>query len=263
MLPAATVPAARGSATPPDHAAGGGASVPLRERRKGPVRDAAAGLAEVMAMPAIWGDAGSRLAELPGPGSGIVACGALPGVVSPAPAWTAGELAAAGSRRPRAGAGGDRAGAGIGGAYPGAAGSGAGRGAGRAGAEDHAAAGGAGVPGPGAGARSCPGGAAGAGAAAPGADPGYDLPAASSLSDAGSFLLVRPFPRLLAGLFGEVRAAPLPGVARTCPRPGRPPGNGRRPGCGPWNGRAGRGGTAAGTAEGAGQGRHRPPGRRP
>ncbi|MGH3222108.1 MAG: hypothetical protein ACRDPY_26000, partial [Streptosporangiaceae bacterium] len=47
-------------------------------RRKEPVRDAAAGLAEVMAMPAIWRDAGGRLLELPGPGAGIVACGALP-----------------------------------------------------------------------------------------------------------------------------------------------------------------------------------------
>ncbi|MGH3221082.1 MAG: hypothetical protein ACRDPY_20710, partial [Streptosporangiaceae bacterium] len=48
----------------------------------------------VMAMPAIWRDAGGRLAELPGPGSGIVACGALPGAVAPAPAWTAERLCA-------------------------------------------------------------------------------------------------------------------------------------------------------------------------
>ncbi|MGH7735955.1 MAG: hypothetical protein ACREOE_20225, partial [Gemmatimonadales bacterium] len=102
MLPAATVPAARGSATPPDRAAGGGARVSRRElrRREGPVRDASAGLAEVMAMPAIWRDASGRLAELPGPGSGIVACGALPGAAAPAPAWTAGELAAAGVPEP-------------------------------------------------------------------------------------------------------------------------------------------------------------------
>ncbi|MGH3192933.1 MAG: hypothetical protein ACRDOL_37905, partial [Streptosporangiaceae bacterium] len=67
MLPLATVPAARGSARPPGRAAGGGARVPRRElrRRVGPVRDAAAGLAEVMAMSAIWRDAGGRLAELP------------------------------------------------------------------------------------------------------------------------------------------------------------------------------------------------------
>ena len=65
-------------------------------RRKGPVRDAEAGLAEVMSVPAIWRDAGGQLLELPGPGSGIVACGALPGTPAPRPAWTAGQLAAAG-----------------------------------------------------------------------------------------------------------------------------------------------------------------------
>src|SRR6266581_369588 len=48
--------------------------------------DAEAGLAEVMAMPAIWKDAGGRLLELAGPGSGIVACGALPGAAAPGPA---------------------------------------------------------------------------------------------------------------------------------------------------------------------------------
>ena len=64
-----------------------------RRSRRG---DAAAGLAEVLAIQAIWRDAAGRLAELPGPGSGIVACGALPGAVAPVPAWTAGELAAAG-----------------------------------------------------------------------------------------------------------------------------------------------------------------------
>src|SRR5437667_234826 len=65
-------------------------------RRKRPARDAEAGLAEVMAMPAIWKDAGGRLLELAGPGSGIVACGALPGAAAPGPAWTAEHLAAAG-----------------------------------------------------------------------------------------------------------------------------------------------------------------------
>src|SRR6266436_2556705 len=39
-------------------------------RRKGPVRDAESGLAEVMSVPAIWRDAAGRLLELPGPGSG-------------------------------------------------------------------------------------------------------------------------------------------------------------------------------------------------
>ena len=96
MLPPATLPAARGSVTPPGP--GDGTRVPRRElrRREGPVRDAEAGLAEVMAMPAIWRDAGGRLAELPGPGSGIVVCGALPGAPAPEPAWTAEQLAAAG-----------------------------------------------------------------------------------------------------------------------------------------------------------------------
>ena len=47
-------------------------------------------------------------------------------------------------------------------------------------------------------------------------DPGYDLPAASSLSDADSFLQVKPFLRLLAGLCGQVRAVPLPGVPPVC-----------------------------------------------
>src|SRR6266702_3696590 len=65
-------------------------------RREEPARDAAAGLAEVMAMPAIWRDAAGNLLELPGPGGGIVVCGALPGTAAPVPAWTAGELAAAG-----------------------------------------------------------------------------------------------------------------------------------------------------------------------
>jgi hypothetical protein len=223
MLPLATVPAARGSAMPPDRAAGGGARVPRRElrRRKGPVRDAAAGLAEVMAMPAIWRDADGGLLELPGPGSGIVACGALPGAAAPAPAWTAGDLEAAGVA-----------------ASPGPVREGTGLGLASAvltpALLDQALA-----PVPARRARKItsrlavqvslaraldP-------APAPAAlralaqrpretDPGYDLPAASSLSDAGSFLLVRPFLRLLAGLCGEVRAAPLPGVAPCLPAAG-------------------------------------------
>ena len=73
-------------------------------------------------------------------------------------------------------------------------------------------------------------------------DPGYDLPASSSLSDADSFLQVRPFLRLLAGLCGQISAAPLPGVPVPClPPPGTPPGDALavrlrpagRPG-GPW-----------------------------
>ena len=76
------------------------------------------------------------------------------------------------------------------------------------------------------------------------ADPGYDLPASSSLSDADSFLGVRPLVNLLAGLCGQVRAVPLPGVPPAClPAPGTPDGDRAairlrpvaRPG-GPWSG---------------------------
>jgi hypothetical protein len=87
MLLLVTVPAALPSVTAIAGRAGCG---------KSPPRDAAAGLAEVMAMPAIWKDACGRLLELPGPGAGIVACGALPGAAAPEPAWTAEQLAAAG-----------------------------------------------------------------------------------------------------------------------------------------------------------------------
>ena len=243
MLPPATLPAARGSVTPPGP--GDGTQVPRRElrRREGPVRDAEAGLAEVMAMPAIWRDAGGRLAELPGPGSGIVVCGALPGAPAPEPAWTAGQLAAAGVAE-----------------VPGPARDGTGLGLASAVVSpallDEAL---AGVP-----ARRLrkitPRLAmqvALARAVEPGTaaatlrrlaqrhretDPGYDLPAASSLSDADSFLQVRPFLRLLAGLCGQISAAPLPGVPAPClPPPGTPPGDALavrlrpagRPG-GPW-----------------------------
>src|SRR5713101_3340534 len=58
------------------------------------------------------------------------------------------------------------------------------------------------------------------------ADPGYDLPAASSLSDADSFLQVRPLVNLLAGLCGQVRPVPLPGVPPAyLPAPGTPDGD--------------------------------------
>ena len=100
MLPAATLPAARYYVTPARRrrACGRGLPGPRREarRRKEPARDAAAGLAEVMAMPAIWKDATGNLLELAGPGGGIVVCGALPGAAAPVPAWMPGELAAAG-----------------------------------------------------------------------------------------------------------------------------------------------------------------------
>jgi hypothetical protein len=73
------------------------------------------------------------------------------------------------------------------------------------------------------------------------ADPGYDLPAASSLSDADAFLHVRPFLRLLALLCGQVRPVPLPGVRPVFPPPGTADGDRaavrlrplERPG-GPW-----------------------------
>jgi hypothetical protein len=58
------------------------------------------------------------------------------------------------------------------------------------------------------------------------ADPGYDLPAASSLSDADSFLQVRPLVNLLAGLCGQIRPVPLPGVAApSLPPAGTPDGD--------------------------------------
>ena len=168
-------------------------------------------------MPAVWKDAGGRLVELPGPGLGIVACGALPGAAAAEPAWTAGQLAAAGiAGEPgpvREGTGLGLASAVLTPALLGAAL--------------------AGLPGR----RSrkitprlalqielaralMPGTAAGtlrAMAQRPReADPGYDLPAASSLSDADSFLGVRPLLNLLAGLCGQIRPVPLPGVAAPC-----------------------------------------------
>ena len=178
-------------------------------------------------MPAIWKDAGGRLLELPGPGPGIVACGALPGAAAPEPAWTAGQLAAAGIA-----------------GEPGPVRKGTGLGLASAvitpALLDEAL---AGVP-----ARRprkitprlamqvslaralMPGTAAGtlrAMAQRPReADPGYDLPAASSLSDADSFLQVRPLVNLLAGLCGQVRAVPLPGVPPAyLPAPGTPDGD--------------------------------------
>ncbi len=226
MLPPATLPAAGSPVTPPGRGAGGGTRAPRRDLRrpKAPARDAAAGLAEVMAMPAIWRDAGGRLAELPGPGSGIVVCGALPGAPAPEPAWTAGQLAAAGVAE-----------------VPGPVREGTGLGLASAVISpallDVAL---AGVParrsrkitprlavqvalG-----RAVAPGTAGATLRALAqrpreTDPGYDLPAASSLSDADSFLLVRPFLRLLAGLCGQISAAPLPAVPAPCLPPAGAP----------------------------------------
>jgi hypothetical protein len=195
-----------------------------------------------MAMPAIWKDAAGNLLELAGPGGGIVACGALPGAAAPVPAWTPGELAAAGVA-----------------ALPGPVREGTGLGL-----------------------VSCVAGPAVIGEALAGtparrarkitprlmmelslaralepgtapavlralaqrpreADPGYDLPAASSLSDADAFLQVKPFLRLLALLCGQVRPVPLPGVTPVFPPPGTPDGDRaairlrplERPG-GPW-----------------------------
>ena len=253
MLPGATLPAARYYVTPGRRrrSCAGPRPAPRRgARRKRPARDAEAGLAEVMAMPAIWKDAGGRLLELPGPGSGIVACGALPGAAAPEPAWTAGQLAAAGIA-----------------GEPGPVREGTGLGLASAvitpALLDEAL---AGVP-----ARRprkitprlamqvslaralMPGTAAGtlrAMAQRPReADPGYDLPAASSLSDADSFLQVRPLVNLLAGLCGQVSAPSRCRACRrrTCRHRGRRTGTGPRSGCAPWRGRAGRGGTAAGT----------------
>jgi hypothetical protein len=245
MLPPATLPAAGIPVTLPSRAARGGTRVPRRDlrRRKGPVRDAEAGLDEVMVTPAIWRDAGGRLAELPGPGSGIVVCGALPGVSAPEPAWTAGQLAAAGVAE-----------------VPGPVREGTGLGLASAVVPpallDESL---AGVPArrprnitPRLAMQVALGRAVAPGTAAATLralaqrpreiDPGYDLPAASSLSDADSFLLVRPFLRLLAGLCGQISTAPLPGVPAPCLPPAGTPGAERaairlrpagRPG-GPW-----------------------------
>ena len=243
MLPGATLPAARYYVMPGQRRRS--CAGPRPARRKRPARDAEAGLAEVMAMPAIWKDAGGRLVELPGPGSGIVACGALPGAAAPCPAWTAEHLAAAGVA-----------------AAPGPVREGTGLGLASAVLSpallDAAL---AGVPARRARkitprlamqielARALMGGTAAGTLRAMAqrpreADPGYDLPAASSLSDADSFLGVRPLVNLLAGLCGQVRPVPLPGVAAPClPAAGTPDGQRTairlrpvaRPG-GPWSG---------------------------
>ena len=82
-------------------------------------------------MPSVWKDACGGLLEFPGPGGGILVCGALPGAAAPEPAWTAEEMAAAGVAAvpgpvrevcPRAG---------VGGAHAALLGYGAGPGAGR------------------------------------------------------------------------------------------------------------------------------------
>ena len=67
MLPAATLPAARYYAAPARRRRAGGRSLAGPRGGKEPVRDAAAGLAEVLAMPVIWKDAAGNLLELPGP----------------------------------------------------------------------------------------------------------------------------------------------------------------------------------------------------
>jgi hypothetical protein len=222
MLPGATLPAARYYVTPAGRrACGCGLAGPRREARgrKEPARDAAAGLAEVLAMPAIWKDAAGDLLELAGPGGGIVVCGALPGAAAPVPAWMPGELAGVP-------------------ASPGPVREGTGLGlvtsvAGPALIDEVLA----GTPARRARkitprlmmelslARALEPGTAPAVlrqlAQRPReADPGYDLPAASSLSDADAFLQVKPFLRLLALLSGEVRPVPLPGVTPVLPAPG-------------------------------------------
>jgi hypothetical protein len=245
VLPAATLPAARYYVTPARRRACGRGLAGLRREARGreePARDAAAGLAEVLAMPAIWKDAAGDLLELPGPGGGIVVCGALPGAAAPVPAWTAGELAAAGVA-----------------AEPGPVREGTGLGLVSC-VADPALIGAALAGTPARRARKItprlmmelslaralePGTAPAvlrALAQRPReADPGYDLPAASSLSDADAFLQVKPFLRLLALLCGQVRPVPLPGVRPVLPAPGTPDGDRaalrlrplERPG-GPW-----------------------------
>ena len=235
MLPPATVPGA-GRVTPPDAAA-------KDEREQRAPRDAAAGLAEVMAMPAIWKDAGGRLLEYPGPGGGIVVCGALPGAAAPEPAWTAVHLAAAGvAQRP----GPVREGTGLGlasavlspalldAALAGTPARRARKITPRLAMQVSLAR--ALMPGP------APAALRTLAQRPREADPGYDLLAASSLSDADSFLQVKPLVRLLAGLCGQVRPVPLPGVAAVCLPPAGTP-DGQRTAVrlrplegGPWSG---------------------------
>jgi hypothetical protein len=225
MLPGATLPAARYYVTPVrQRVCGCGLAGPRREarHREEPVaRDAAAGLAEVLGMPAIWRDPAGNLVELPGPGGGIVVCGALPGTAAPVPAQSPGELAAAAVPT-----------------LPGPVREGTGLGLVSCvispAVLDAAL---AGVPGRRARkitprlamqlslARGLEPGTAPAVlrhmAQRPReADPGFDLPAASSLSDADAFLQVQPFLRLLASLCGQVRAVPLPGVTPHLPAAG-------------------------------------------
>jgi hypothetical protein len=221
MLPAATLPAARYYLTPARRRRAGGRALAGPRGGKKPARDAAAGLAEVLAMPAIWKDAAGNLVELPGPGGGIVVCGALPGAAAPVPVWTVAGLAAAGVA---AEPGRVREGTGLGlvSCVTGPA------------LIDQAL---AGTPARRARkitprlamelslARALEPGTAPAVlrrlAQRPReADPGYDLPAASSLSDADAFLQVKPFLRLLALLAGEVRPVPPPGVTPVFPPPG-------------------------------------------
>ena len=218
MLPPATVPGAAGGVTPPDAAARDG-----REQRA--PRDAATGRAEVMAMPAICRDAGGWLTELPWRAEGSWRAGRCrarrpPGQRGRRISWR--RPGSPGSRD-RCGRG--RAGARLGGAHASVAGRGAGRAAGGAVAEDQP--------------RLAvqielaralmPGTAAGTlrtlAQRPREADPVYDLPASSSLSDADSSLGVRPLVNLLAGLCGQVRAVPLPGAAAVClPAAGTPGG---------------------------------------
>jgi hypothetical protein len=219
MLPPAAVPGARDRVTPPDAAAEDG-----REQRA--PRDAAAGLAEVLAMPAVWKDTGGRLLEYPGPGGGIVVCGALPGAAAPEPAWTAAGLAAAGvAQQPgpvREGTGLGLASAVLTPALLDAALAGLPARRSRKITPRLAmqvSLGRALMPGP------APAALRTLAQRPREAGPGYDLPAASSLSDADSFLGVRPLVNLLAGLCGQVSAVPLPGVAAvSLPPAGTPDG---------------------------------------
>ena len=216
-------------------------------------------------MPAIWKDAAGNLLELAGPGGGIVVCGALPGAAAPVPAWVPGELAAAGVA-----------------ASPGPVREGTGLGLVTS------------VTGPALIGEALAGTPARrarkitprlmmelslARALEPGtapavlralaqrpreADPGYDLPAASSLSDADAFLQVKPFLRLLALLCWR---GPAGAAARREARAGRARHAGRGPGRDPAAAAGAAGRAVAGRplarAAGAGQGRHRPRRRRP
>src|SRR5260370_15718743 len=96
MLPAATLPAARYYVAPARRRRAGGRALAGPRGGKKPARDAAAGLDEGLAMPAIWKDAARDPLGPPRPGGGVVGCGAPPRAAAPGPARGGGPPGGAG-----------------------------------------------------------------------------------------------------------------------------------------------------------------------